>query len=55
MKVFSAPSANVHQVPQCPISKLRPLILLPTLFQRISQPKGHDQQNAKQTYCRFPN
>ena len=31
-----------------------PNFLLPSLFRRISQTSGQDQQNGEQKYCRLP-
>ena len=35
------------------ISKSIPHFLLSSLFWKLSQPLGHDQQNSKQTHCRL--
>ena len=42
-----------QQVPQPHISKTNLLILLPSLFQIISQSPGQDQQNGKRTKCQL--
>ena len=47
MKFFSTPNTSVPQVPQSPISKSTSLILLPPLFQKISQTPGQNEQNGK--------
>ena len=36
------------------ISKSIPHFLLSSLFWKLSQPLGQDQQNSKQTYCQLP-
>ena len=36
------------------ISKSIPHFLLTSLFWKLPQPLGQDQQNSKQTYCRLP-
>ena len=36
------------------ISKSIPHFLLSSLFWKLSQPLGYDQQNSNQTYCQLP-
>ena len=44
MKISITSSTNVQQVIQPTFLNQCPIILLPPLFQRTSQPQGHDEQ-----------
>ena len=50
-KIFFKPNAGVQRCLYPLFQNERPHVLLPFLFQRISQPTGQDQQNGKRKYC----
>ena len=53
MKFSSTPNTSVQQMSQSAISKSAPSHSVATLFQRISQPPGQDQQYSKRTKSRL--
>ena len=53
MNFFSTPNGSEQKCLNPLFQNQRPLFLLPSLFQRVSQLQCQDQQNGKRTYVDY--